>query len=633
MRIKRICCVALALLITVSIVPVAFAEGGTYMMYDMEKSDERLAFTGGGCYSGGYTTDSDDKGTVFVAGPGATAPTSASNKITIPVALNKKITDKAVISFDVKSYSGAGGYMQIVTKDSNNKSYIAAVMDSLAAKTWVFNNWQNKADVNPIGLNTWSRVDFILDLKNESAELYKDGKLIDSGNKTSNYATLADLSSIEINFFVATEPASDGSYKTEKFMLDNITVSDMSMLVKGESGTVIGSNGEIYITLPSTMSGDSELPESAVISQVGTDIKINSSVSKVNGSICLKPEKKLSEATEYEVIFPEGTELFNFLGMKIDVEPIFETPVKENEAVLMNESFSGAALPDTFAPTDGSGAVVSKEGRLEISDGALRVLPAEWRAGANYTFPDNMPQSYTLKLSYRAKIERSKDGGLGAHFIEIGNGLNTSETMGMTINYDTLTGGGSIAYPDYADYWSGKNRIVLVADSVVDEETWYTYEYEYEINGETRPTVSYKVKDESGAVLGEISGVTTAGKNFVSPEYVRFEYKRPADKGGAALFDDIKISYVSTPNYVRNARIDSLMGEKLVPGNTPSNAMKGMTLTFSKALTDAEVTLTSADGELTIVPEISGKICTIKWSEFLKEQEYTLKVDYGEATP
>lgn len=637
MRMKKVWCMmlsALMVLCTVSWTTAVFAQDKAYVMFNMESDDKRPAYSGSGSYSGSIVTDVADKGKVMRIAPGVAAPTSANNKISIPIALDTAVSEKIVVSYDVKSVGGSGaGYLLVTATDSNGKSYMMARMGSTTTGSWLFNNWETKAEANPVGVDRWSRVDIVLDLKAQAAELYKDGKLISSGNKTSSFATLQDVKSIVLDCYVATAPDDKGVYKTEEFLLDNLTVSDAAMLTTGQSGTVLGENGEVYITLPSTISTNCVLPETAVLTRVGTTDEIACSVSLVNGTICLTPAEGFEVAAEYEVTFPENTEITNFLGMTLDTKVVFETPGEITEVLLESEDFSGGSLPAKFEASNDSGEVVANDGKISVTaDGELKITPFAWRCGAKYTLPNNMPESYTLKLSYRARAEKSAGGQAGGYFIQIGSSYNTGESMGLAMNYNEAATAGAIIYPNNGKWWS-TNRVILVPADKVDEEEWYTYEYEYEINGRTRPSATYRVKDKNGAVLGQVSGITTSGESFITPRYIRFEYIRPTDKGGAAYYDDIEISYSYFPNYVKRARIDGLLGEKIVPSINPSNAMTGMTLTFANPPTAVEATLRGPEGESQPVATMSGADCTIKWDSFLTNGEYTLIVDYGEMQP
>lgn len=605
---------------------------GVYVCYNMESAEGKPQYTGVGSYSFGYETDDADKGTVIVADAGASAPTGANNQFSMLLPLDESITDKVVISFDAKTSGGDGGYIQIAVEDSLKQSYLLGVLDSNTSRTWLFNNWTAKSPVAPVGENEWSRIDVILDLETEKAQLYKDGVLIDSGNKTSSYKTLADVSYVKLNCFVATEPV-DGNYLTKQFKIDNITVSDLDGLASAKATAILGENGEVYIKPSSTIKDNGESPESAKLIKVGTSKEINAEVSMVNGSLCLIPEAELEVAAEYAIEFLGDTEFVNFLDMPINLETTIMTPVEETEVVLLDEDFSDADSLSGFEPTTGTGAVGTNRATMEFSDEeAMRIKPTEWRSGAQFTMPDSLPASYKLKISYRAKLEPSAGGQLGAYFIETGSALNTGETMGMAMNYNADVAG-TIAYPNYADWWCGNKRLVLLDADEVDEETWYTYEYEYDVTGVSRPTVSYWVKDEDGNVLASLLGVTAAGKTFIYPEYIRFEYTRPTDKGGSALFDDIKISYAHTPNYVKSARIESVLGEEKILSGSPSNAMRGFKLEFAKAPENVDVVLTSGEEEIYVNPYLDDKTLKIGLDEFLENKEYTLTVDFGELKP
>ena len=624
---KRMLCISLILaqmLSAFSFSTVSAQGDDAYIRYDMENAQSKPQYTGNGSYAVSYQDDDAAKGTVMAVGVGSAKPTSANNKAVITVDSGGKITDKAVISFDVKLEGGGGGAMQIHAYDSEKKNYMLGVIGLDAKNSWLFNNWQMHPTQDPCTAGEWVRIDVVLDVAKEKAEFYRDGKLIDSGDKTASYAKLSDVSSISLNPFVASAPDTDGKYLTETYYLDNITLASAKSLNNSQAGVVMGENGEVYIVPASTLSSSADIPSTAKITRVGDTETISADVTYSNGSICLNPAEALLAGTEYYVDF-EGIVL-NFLGMEVDLDTTFTTPIEEVEIELLNENFDNEDGLLKFIPSNGSGAETSGDGRLEVTqDGAMRVKPMEWRSGAKFTLPQNMPESYKFKISYKAKLEESDGGQFGAHYMETGQALNTGETIGLSMNVE----GTGIVYPDYARWWNGTNRIVLVAADKVDIDGWYIYEYEYEVTGKGRPTVSYKVKDSAGNLLGSVNGVTCAGESFVYPKYVRFEYARPTDNGGAALYDDIKISYAYTPNYVKSAKTEDVLGNVNVLTANPSNAITGMNLEFESAPENVNVTLSSESGEIYPACYVEGNILEIEFDEFLTAEQYTLSVNFA----
>lgn len=624
---KRILCIGLILAQAFSVFSFSQAlakTGGVYVRYDMENAGTKPQYTGTGSYAVSFAEDDATKGTVMVVDAGSTKPTGANNKAVITIDGGGKITDKAVISFDVKIKGGGGGALQLHAYDSEKKTYMLGVIHLNAKETWLFNNWQMHPATDPIKAEEWVKIDVVLDVKNEKAELYSNGNLIDSGDKTASFAKLSDVSSISLNPFVAGAPDSDGKYNTEAYSFDNITLASADNLNNANAGVVMGDSGEVYIIPSSTLASNTEIPSTVEIARVGSAQRISADVTYKNGSICLNPAEELLPGTEYQVDF-EG-EVLNFLGMEVNLDTTFTTPIEEVEVELLSESFDTEEGLLKFIPTNGSGAETSGDGRLELTeDGAMRVMPMEWRSGAKFTLPQNMPESYKFKISYKAKLEESAGGQFGALYTETGQALNTGETLGLAMNMDSK----GIVYPDYARWWSGTNRIVLIPADKVDIDGWYIYECEYEVTGKSRPTVSYTVKDTDGNLLGSVNGVTCAGESFVYPKYVRFEYARPTDKGGAALYDDIKISYAYVPNYVKSAKTEDVLGNVEVLKSNPTNAISGMNLEFESAPENISVVLSSESGEIYPACYVEGNILEIEFDEFLKAEKYTLSVDYA----
>lgn len=507
--------------------------------------------------------------------------------------------------------------------DENGGSQMALVLrrDSATTfKNWLYNNWNASYQItDEIVSHSLRHVDVVYDLDHDVAEIYVDGVFIKAEEDIYGKLKANTLSGMYINM-------TEGVYIDNVRALDaddyEVTIVDRKF--DAENAKVM--YAELSTVLGSDYSGNGKL----VDINSGSENPVTVAGAKGGRFLTITAQNDIDTAAAYSfnIIGAVPVDILgNAMGESVRIATGAKTTIEKR---LITMDFEDNVLPAGLSGYVEDGAASSNTAL--VANGELSVNSTKWMTGVRYDLPTDLPDSYTLKVSYRAKLTPETDSQtFGSHFIQLGTTSTIKNaSIAMATNFDNL---GNIIYVDQGKYWSGTRVELVPASKITSFADWYTYECEFAISSGKKPVGSYKVKDADGNLLGEISDKELAltAEILSKPESVFFAFRSVnANNGSTAIFDDITISYSYEDDAISKFAFVGTDGSEFAPTYAPDKAVSGAVLGFNKPVYTVSATMTAKNGGEVAVSctKLSDYSVKVNIPEVEESKIYTLSINY-----
>ncbi len=364
--------------------------------------------------------------------------------------------------------------------------------------------------------------------------------------------------------------------------------------------------------------------------------------------------ESLASGEEYEIIYAGG--FYDVFGKNLNDELTFNTINREG---IYSSDFSANDFNSRSDVTYANSTTSAGDyGILDVDNNGNNVLrhfntwPAfKWKQ-TYLELPSDTPDEYTLNVNYKARMDfdnyayTPSVANSKANVTLFNFGIkdsNASVSYGpgfrFTGSKDSSVADG-LYYYSSDKTWAGGTATKIAATDSGDtfNQKWYNFSLKYHVDGVNRITADYRITDEAGDVLLDISGVNTenstnGGLKDIQYLCIIFNVEAADTVKTNALVDDLDIFYTFNKDGVKNVRAIDLNDNVLIPQATMPGVIKRLDIAYEGAAINSETISaalkeTNGDGtKVAATDNIQTGVYSIALENFLKPAtQYTLTV-------